>query len=110
MPSVTYVFDLDGTLCTNTEGKYENAQPIWKRITRVNRMYDQGYTIKISTARGMNTFSDDQNKAREKWYEFTIKQLNDWGVKYHALYVGIKPAANVYVDDKSVSDIEFFGE
>ena len=43
----TYCFDLDGTLCTLTDGKYEKAQPIIDRIQKVNKLYDEKNTIII---------------------------------------------------------------
>ena len=36
----TYVFDIDGTVCTNTYGDYENAQPLEERIKIVNKLSD----------------------------------------------------------------------
>ena len=41
------------------------------------------------------------------FYEFTAKQLSDWGVKYHQLFLG-KPAGSLYIDDKGMRDIHFF--
>ena len=37
---MTYVFDIDGTICTKTDGNYENASPIADRINTVNSLYD----------------------------------------------------------------------
>jgi hypothetical protein len=94
-----FCFDLDGTLCTNTEGAYELAQPILDRIARVNGLFDSGNKITIFTARGSTTGID--------WTELTAKQLLSWNVKYHSLILG-KPFADLYIDDKGVSDSEFF--
>jgi hypothetical protein len=41
------------------------------------------------------------------FFDFTVKQLNSWGVKYHELHLG-KPAGDIYVDDKGVKDEDFF--
>lgn len=95
-----YCFDLDGTLCTNTEGDYESASPFFYRIDVVNKLYDDGHTIVIETARGSSTGID--------WNEVTKNQLESWGVKYHKLRVGIKIHADIFIDDKGVSDINFF--
>lgn len=95
----TYCFDLDGTLCTNTEGAYESAKPFFDRIELVNGLFDQGNTIIIFTARGTLTGKD--------WTHLSQVQLSEWGVKYHEFHVG-KPFAHVYVDDRGVSDSEFF--
>ena len=40
-------FDLDGTLCTNTWGKYKEAQPIEEAIKKVNELYDDNFEIVI---------------------------------------------------------------
>ena len=48
-----YVFDIDGTICTNTAGEYENAKPFRDRIVKINKLYDDGNVIIFQTARGM---------------------------------------------------------
>lgn len=37
--------------------------------------------------------------AKKKGYNFTKKQLNKWGVKYHELIFG-KPSYDILIDDK----------
>ena len=96
----TICFDLDGTLCTNTNGDYENALPIQKRIDVVNKLFTDGYKIIIDTARGSTTGID--------WSKVTEKQLNEWGVQYNYLQVGVKLHADVFVDDKGINDELFF--
>lgn len=88
----TYCFDIDGTLCTNTEGEYETAKPFSDRIETVNRLFDQGHQILLLTARGATTGID--------WRSVTEKQMADWGVHYHHLYL-TKPSAHIYIDDKA---------
>jgi D-sedoheptulose 7-phosphate isomerase len=90
----TYLIDLDGTLCTNTFGEYEKAEPIYSAIAIVNKYYDHGIHIKIYTARGSGTGVN--------WREITESQLNQWGVKYNELILG-KPEADVIIDDKSLA-------
>ena len=36
-----YCFDLDGTLCTDTFGEYNNAEPLLERIDFVNKLYEK---------------------------------------------------------------------
>jgi hypothetical protein len=95
-----YCFDLDGTLCTNTNGDYSNAVPFYDRIEKVNTLYSLGNTIIINTARGSSTGID--------WYELTDNQLRQWKVKYNQLFVGKKIEADLFIDDKGISDIDFF--
>ena len=39
--------------------------------------------------------------------DLTEKQLEKWGVKYQELLFG-KPHADVFIDDKAVSDTDWF--
>ena len=38
----TFVFDIDGTICTNTYGEYQDAEPYLDKINHVNYLYDKG--------------------------------------------------------------------
>lgn len=92
-PLMIYCFDLDGTLCSLTDGQYEEAQPFLSRVQHVNRLFEQGHTIRIFTARGATT--------GKSWLALTESQLKEWGVRHHELFMG-KPGADIYVDDKAV--------
>lgn len=87
----TYVFDIDGTICTNTYGDYKNAEPYLNNINKINSLHSKGNYIKYFTARGSSTGID--------WYDFTKMQLESWGAKYHELILG-KPEGDIYIDDK----------
>lgn len=95
-----YVFDLDGTLCSNSDGRYEQAAPYRQRIQYVNELYEDGNTIIIDTARGSTTGIN--------WRKETKRQLASWGVKYHKLRVGKKITADRYIDDKGIKAAHFF--
>lgn len=99
MQKRTYCFDLDGTLCSNTDGDYAAAEPLEERIRVVQRLYQEGHEIVIHTARGFKTGID--------WTDLTKKQLLDWAVPHHLLVMG-KPFADIYIDDKGQSDLDFF--
>ena len=88
----TFVIDIDGTICTNTFGQYEKAEPFYDRINHVNKLYDEGNIIKFFTARGSST--------KINWKELTEKQLSQWKVNYHELIMG-KPEGDIFIDDKS---------
>lgn len=96
-----YCFDIDGTLCTNTNGDYKSAQPFAGRIAKVNALHEAGHTIYLQTARGSTTGID--------WRDVTELQMKQWGVRYHLLFLG-KPTADIYVDDRAVSDTLWFGD
>ncbi|MEK7382394.1 MAG: hypothetical protein AAB262_03815 [Elusimicrobiota bacterium] len=91
---MVYCFDIDGTLCTNTEGDYESALPVPATIARVNTLFEAKHRVLLYTARGSTTGID--------WRATTERQMRDWGVRYHELYFG-KPTADLYIDDKAVN-------
>ena len=93
-----YCFDIDGTICTNTDGKYEDAQPDYDVIEQVNKLYNEGHHVLLHTARGATTGID--------WREVTEVQMHKWGVKFHQLFMG-KPTADVYIDDKAINAMEW---
>ena len=94
-----YCFDIDGTICINTNGAYEGAIPYPDRIKKVNALYEAGDQIILFTARGSQTGID--------WSEITKKQLYEWGVNYHQLLFG-KPHADIFIDDKAINDKDWF--
>ena len=94
-----YCFDIDGTICSFTDGAYEAAVPYLDRIKQLNKLFSDGHTIKLFTARGTTTKID--------WRDFTVDQLKDWGVNYHELILG-KPHADIFIDDKSVHSESWF--
>lgn len=96
-----FVFDIDGVIAMKREDlDYGQAGPNERMIRIVNQLYEWGNQIVLFTARGYVTGID--------WRAVTEKQMKDWGVKYHELYMG-KPNADFYVDDKML-DLKFLYE
>jgi len=102
-----YVFDIDGTICTNTAGEYTKAIPYPDRIEKINKLYDEGNIIIFQTARGMGRSDNCIAYAIQAFKELTKNQLEEWGVKYHDLFLG-KPSGDIYIDDKGMKDEHFF--
>lgn len=91
-----HCFDIDGTICSmEVNHDYRKARPFIDVIEEINRLYDLGDEIILSTARGNSSGID--------WKSFTTKQMQEWGVRYHKLFVGEKPGADVYIDDKAIN-------
>jgi len=91
---IVYV-DIDGVLCTQNKDNpslYGKAEPIRKNINKINKLFDEGHSIILWTARGSTTKID--------WRDFTEKQLEVWGVKYHKLRLD-KPYFDIFIDDKT---------
>ena len=91
-----YCFDIDGTICSVTDKNgYMSSVPFIEVIQEINRLYNEGNTIKIMSARGSVSNID--------WYTDTKNQLNKWGLKYHELIMNKKPHADLFVDDKAIN-------
>ncbi len=93
-------FDLDNTLCKTFGNKYQKSKPILKNIKVVNKLYDNGYYIKIFTSRYMGRSNDNQRLAKIRGYKLTEKQLKKWKIRYHKLILG-KPSYDLIIDDKA---------
>ena len=98
--------DIDGTICSLPEAArgsldYARAEPYPGRIKKINDLFDGGDTIVYWTARG--------TRSGVMWYDRTREQLEAWGCKYHELRMG-KPAYDLFIDDKNVSDQAYFGD
>ena len=93
-----YCFDLDGTICDTNSSDYANSVPKVDVIKRVNRLSQDGHTIKIFTGRGATSGID--------WRKFTEGQLKNWGLKYHELIMG-KPHADIFIDDRGMNIKDF---
>lgn len=96
----TLCIDIDGTICVQTRGEYEKAEPFEAARTMVNKLYDEGFRIIFFTARYMGRFGDAA-KAVAYGYETTLNQLRAWGFKFHALHFG-KPPHHILIDDKAL--------
>tara|TARA_R110000744_G_scaffold69541_9_gene141151 strand:+ start:1481 stop:1792 length:312 start_codon:yes stop_codon:yes gene_type:complete len=103
---MTYVFDIDGTICTLTDGNYELAEPLQNRIQKINDLHELGNKIVFHTARGM---SNPSHSSLGRLFTLTEAQLNAWGVKYDSLILG-KPSGDIYIDDKGIKDEDFFAD
>ena len=109
--SKTYVVDLDHTLCdtkriVDESGKerweYYESTPYQDRIEKINKLWEDGNTIIIETARGCGS--------KLNHYEQTFNQLRSWGLKFHTLRTGVKFGADNYIDDKSINSEDFFND
>lgn len=96
MERIVYAIDLDWTLC---EWKFRwewEPTPIQSRIDKVNSLYKQWHIILIYTARDPD------------YFRLTYAWLIKYGIMHHWINMSRKPLADIYVDDKAISDKEFF--
>jgi len=94
MEKLTIYVDIDETICFyKGERNYPDAIPNMENIAKINKLYDEGHEITYWTARGSVTKID--------WMETTVNQLKKWGCKYHRVSVGLKPAYDLLICDKT---------
>lgn len=98
------LIDIDETICFyDKKRQYDMAIRDRKNIAKINKLYDEGWYIIYWTARGGSNKSKDAGRC---YYDFTWKQLELWGCKFHELSTGtkgryVKPAYDLVVDDKA---------
>ena len=96
--------DIDETICFYSgKRRYDLAEPSQENIAKINKLYDEGWHIIYWTARGGSEKSKREGKC---YYDFTWKQLESWGCKFHDLSTGTKgehkkPPYDLVIDDKA---------
>ena len=86
--------DIDETICFYTgKRRYQLAKPNYDNIKKINDLYDDGHNIIYWTARGCRSKTDRT--------ELTLKQLKDWGCKYHEIICNEKPDYDLLICDKT---------
>jgi len=99
----TVLVDIDETIAFYpSERKYNLAEPNQDNIAKINKLYDEGWRVIYWTARGG---SEKSKAAGRCYYDFTWKQLESWGCKFHDLSTGskgkyMKPPNDMIIDDK----------
>lgn len=64
--NLTFVFDVDDTICHTSNREYKNSVPDVEVIEKINKLYDLGNKIVLYTSRGMVSCDGDIEKAIEK--------------------------------------------
>ena len=107
----TIAFDLDDVICYRPKdiehfgiNKYDFCVPDKNVVELVNKLYADGNTIVIYTARGMSQCEGNVDKVYELLYDKTINCLKNWDVKYHKLVMG-KIHYDVLIDDKAINSV-----
>lgn len=102
----TIICDVDDTISVSTTHDWENASPNIPVINKINKLYNEGWTIILMTARGQVSCEGDFKAAAEKYRSKMETWLAKHEVKYHMLSFE-KYLAAYYVDDKSLTPEEF---
>lgn len=97
----TLIVDYDETLAIdNGKRDWDNAIPNIQLINELNRLYADGWTINIYTARGH--LSCNSREEAEKTYR---PQMEKWLKKHNVSYNLLsfnKPLGVYYIDDKAI--------
>ncbi len=84
------IIDLDGTICTEERTFSRSlAKPLPNAIETINKLYEEGNTIIIYSAR---TWAE---------FEMTTEWLKKYRLKYHQLMLG-KPVGDIWIDDRAI--------
>ncbi len=93
--------DIDETICFYSTDirRYDLAEPNQANIDKINKLYEEGWRIIYSTARG--------GVSKIDYHEFTYEQLKGWGCLFHDLCTGVtgeyrKPPYDIIIDDKAM--------
>ena len=68
-----YCFDIDGVICKTDGNNYKHSKPNHKVIRLINKLYNEGNTIKIFTARHMTKYEGNISKVKKYGYQKTKK-------------------------------------
>ena len=98
-----WCFDLDNTLVYTNGSDYENSTPIPEAIEKVREYKRRGDHIIIMTARGSGSKKDQR--------KLTEKQLEEFGIPFDQLIVGLKPGGvDYFVDDKAINALDWLDD
>ena len=109
MSNVTYVFDVDDTICRHKNRDYANAEPIVPDIDKIRELRENGCTIVLYTARGQVSCKGDISLIEERNRDILETWLKRHDVPYDKLLFG-KPLGDFYVDDKAVNLEDFLAK
>lgn len=102
----TIVCDIDDTISFTTDRDWENATPNTQLIQKLNKLYDEGWTICYVTARGNVSFKGDREAADKHYRPIIEKWFKKNNVKYSMLSFD-KMLAAYYIDDKAATPESF---
>ncbi|MCR4806974.1 MAG: capsular biosynthesis protein [Lachnospiraceae bacterium] len=111
---LTFIFDIDGTLCPikGPDEKYEDMIPYRDMVDRIKEYKDQGARIILFTSRNMNTYKGNIGMINANTAKVILKWLEKWDIPYDEIIYGKPwPGPNgFYVDDRTVRPDEFLSK
>ncbi|MEG2020471.1 MAG: capsular biosynthesis protein [Oscillospiraceae bacterium] len=108
---MTFVFDIDGTLCPikKKTDKYEDLIPYSKMLEKLRWYKEKGAKIILFTSRNMNSYGGNLGMINANTAKILMQWLEKWEIPYDEIIYG-KPwpgHKGFYVDDRTVRPDEF---
>lgn len=102
------VFDLDDTICRTENRDYVNSTEISAVVSKISELRRTlpGAQIVVHTSRGMASCNGDVEAAEQKNRPTIEQWLTAHGIEVDEIVFG-KPLADLYVDDKGMSALDF---
>lgn len=100
-----FCFDVDNTLFSFSGGNYKDIKPISKNIELLRKLFNDGHTVILYTARGNLTFSNNIGLINTNVLPVLFETLKKYDIPYHEIYLG-KPHADFYIDDLAVNSFD----
>ncbi|RKD34833.1 HAD family hydrolase [Lacrimispora algidixylanolytica] len=108
---MTFVVDIDGTLCPikSMEEKYEDLIPHREMVERLRYYNENGAKIVMYTSRNMKSYQGNIGLINAHTAKVLLEWLDRWQIPYNEIIYG-KPwpgPSGFYVDDRAVRPDEF---
>lgn len=108
---LTFIFDVDGTLCPLKENgqAYEDLIPYTDMIEKLREYKAQGAKIVLFTSRNMRTYDGRLGQINKYTAPIMTAWLEKWNIPYDEIIFG-KPwpgHQGYYVDDRAIRPSEF---
>ncbi|MBG60305.1 MAG: capsular biosynthesis protein [Peredibacter sp.] len=103
------IVDLDGTITLGNNSNYAEVSPNKEVVKRLRKYKSEGFSIVISTARNMRTYSGNVGEINIHTLPTILTWLDKHQVPYDEVLVG-KPWCGFegfYIDDKAIRPSEF---
>lgn len=108
---LTFIFDIDGTLCPikKKDERYEDLIPYKEMVDKIREYKEQGAKIILYTSRNMNTYKGNIGLINANTAKVVLEWLEKWDIPYDEIIYGKPwPGHNgYYVDDRTVRPDEF---
>ena len=111
MNDLTFVFDVDGTICPikQRDERYEDLIPYPEMVEKIREYKEMGAKIILLTSRNMNSYSGNIGLINANTAKVLLAWLDKWEIPYDEIIYGKPwPGPNgFYVDDRTVRPDEF---